>query len=39
MKKSDVSLRDLVASESRVPPRKSLAEEAADQLRQLILLE
>ncbi len=33
------SVRDLLGSESRVPPRRSLADEAADQLRELILLE
>ena len=39
MNKDNFSVRELVASESRVHPRKSLADEAADQLRKLILLE
>ena len=38
MTKSGISIRDLLGSELRVPSRRSLAEEAAGQLRRLILL-
>lgn len=39
MTKRGPSVRGLPGSESRVPPRKSLAEKAADQLRERILTE
>ena len=39
MTKQGPTIRELLGSETRVPPRKSLAEEAADQLRELILIE
>ena len=39
MTSRDASIRDLLGTDSRVPPRRRLAEEAADQLRELILLE
>ena len=39
MTKQVPTIRELLGSETRVPPRKSLAEEAADQLRELILIE